>query len=254
MTNSNNDYWGLVVDVNDPLKSGRIRVAVKSLFDLLDVEQIPWSEAKYYNPRTFDLPKLNQIVSVEFKHDDIHQPVWFERKGVNNFELSDDDYASSTVVINKNLADYELDGELIIDHTPTAGLRISLKRADSTSIINIRSDNSVFIQNGKTEHVVHLSDTSISLGSEDASAEPAVLGNKNEEALNKLNDFVSELIDKLSAGLDKLSMVASASPYTMTLATPISALKSQIIETQSNWYAANAEFFPTTKSEIVTLD
>ena len=72
--------------------------------------------------------------------------------------------------------------------------------------------------------------------------------------LHGLNDFVSELIDKLSAGLEKISTVASSSPYTMTLAAPVSLLKAQITATQSAWYDANAEFFPTTKSEIVTLD
>ena len=41
---SEKTYRGEIVDIKDPLKQGRARVAVFGLFDGLDVENIPWAE------------------------------------------------------------------------------------------------------------------------------------------------------------------------------------------------------------------
>lgn len=248
------EYWGEVVDVNDPTKAGRLRVAVMSVFNELSTDKIPWADCKYDSQRQHDLPPLGRIVRVIFENGDLYRPLWFERRGSDTSGLSDDDYASGTVIVNKDLSQYGLDGQLLLCHTKTNGIELKLTRNDNTSTVNVRSDNSVFIQNGNTGKVIHISNDSISIGSEDTSAEPGVLGQTNTDALNQINDFIKELCDNLSKGLDQISSVAGGTPYTMSLVAPISKLKSSIELTKTSWYDKNNQFFEKTKSKIITVD
>lgn len=248
-------YWGDVVAVDDSTKSGRIRVRVRTLYDELQVQNIPWADAKYQYLLEHDLPAIGDIVKVTFVNGNIHMPEWYQQRGNSaDQNLPDSDYASASIIVNKDLSKYGLDGILNIRHTDSDGLLFELTRSESSSIINIRKDNSVLLRNGKTEHTVHLSDTKISLGSEDESAEPGVLGDTNEEMLNKLNDFISELADTIDSGLASLQSSATSSPYTAHLAPAITTLKAKVVATKSKWYQPNQKAFPSTKSNIVSLD
>lgn len=255
MINRECQYWGAVISVDDETKSGRLQISVSGVFDEIAPENIPWAEPLYANVRTHDLPYVGQVVRVLFENDSIYEPRWFEPRGqANGQELSDDDYASGSILLHKDLSLYGLDGLLSIRHTNTEGLILSLTRSDTESIVNIRPDNSIALTNGRSGQVLHMSEDNISIGTETKSAEPATLGTTNEEALNKLNDFIDEFLTKLASGLANVASAASASPYTASLAPPLNIIKTQMDAVKSKWYDANSEHFVKTKSEKVTLD
>lgn len=249
-------YWGKVVDISDDTKSGRIRVAVNSVYQELPVDVIPWALPRYQNRHSHNLPELGSNVEIIFFNDDIMYPLWWQSRGEDNYhQLSDDDYESAIVIVDKNLSNFANDeGHVRIEYTKTGGYAVTLTKDDNTSIISIRADNSVYIKNGKTEQLIHISNDSISLGSETASAEPGVLGDTNVESLNKLNDFVDELSSTINSGLQNMSIAAGGSPYTIHMKPVISALKTQITLTVKKWHSANSKYFEKTKSRIVTLD
>lgn len=75
-------YLGEVVDVNDPLREGRCKVKVFSIFDTLPVEDIPWA-VQSQKPAFFgqdakagsiSIPKKGAIVNVRFNNGDIYSP------------------------------------------------------------------------------------------------------------------------------------------------------------------------------------
>lgn len=255
LTVQSQSNWGKVVDITDPNKSGRIRVAVNGVYDTLPIDVIPWSLPRYQNRHTHDLPELDSIVNVMFMNDDMLYPMWWQKRGETDYhQLSEDDYESAIVFANKLLSKFNDDGHIRIEYTKTDGYQIHLTKSDKTSTMSIRADGSVFIKNGVSGHILHMSDKSMSLGSETESAEPGVLGDTNHAALNKLNDFTEQVTSVLQTGLQNLSTVAGGSPYTMSLKAPLSALKRTLKATVDKWHSDNSEFFKKTTSNIVTLD
>jgi hypothetical protein len=86
-------YLGEIVDVNDPLREGRCRVKVFSLFDTLDHGDIPWA-TQIQKPAFFgqdakagaiSIPKKGAIVGVRFNNGDLYSPEYTQVQ-----ELGDD--------------------------------------------------------------------------------------------------------------------------------------------------------------------
>lgn len=77
------NYRGLVIDVNDPLSSGRVKVRVYGVYDDIPTAVIPW--AQYADPFMGGLqniggiivPDLGADVWVFFEGGDHHNPVYF---------------------------------------------------------------------------------------------------------------------------------------------------------------------------------
>lgn len=81
-TEYNGFYRGEVVDVNDPKKSGRVRIRVFSIFDDVPVDSIPWAImgngvigglADY---GSFFVPDMGSHVLVVFENGDPEQPIY----------------------------------------------------------------------------------------------------------------------------------------------------------------------------------
>lgn len=77
---SEKTYLGEIVDINDPLKQGRARVAVFGLFDDLAVENIPWAEqnsglsfGSEYGGGNISIPRLGSVVSVHFEEENYYK-------------------------------------------------------------------------------------------------------------------------------------------------------------------------------------
>ena len=75
-------FLGEVVDVTDPLREGRCKVKVFSIFDTLPVEDIPWA-VQSQKPAFFgqdakagsiSIPKKGAIVNVRFNNGDLYSP------------------------------------------------------------------------------------------------------------------------------------------------------------------------------------
>lgn len=70
-------YWGKyraqVLDVNDPLKRGRIKVKSEHLMP--DEKSLGWAES-CMPPYQFNLPSVDDFVWIEFEQGDINLPIW----------------------------------------------------------------------------------------------------------------------------------------------------------------------------------
>jgi len=76
-------YRGIVVDVDDPLKSGRIRVRVYPMFHAAEDDTLPWAilaDSNFggaANEGKFSIPSINAHVFVFFENGDHRFPVYF---------------------------------------------------------------------------------------------------------------------------------------------------------------------------------
>lgn len=246
-------YWGEVVDVNDPKKASRVRVRVVTVFDSIPVDVIPWAYPRYIDSQSHDLPAIGDVIQVKFLNDDIMFPTWY-RIRKHDDKLSEDDYKSASVVIEKDLSKYELDGSVSVRYTKSEGLVLELKRDDNMSTIIIRNDNTVFVKNANTGKILHISNESLSIGSETISQQPAVVGNDNQQALEMLNNTIQALANKMKDQLTQLANSASGSPYTRHLAKPFRQYGTAVKSLIDSKHSANHNFFPETKSTFVTID
>ena len=225
-------WIGEVIDTNDNLKLGRVKIRIFGKYDNLDESVIPWSIP--YNQLAsgnVNIPKIGELCNVFFENGDENIPFY---KGV--VKTNDDlisEYANDypkiwSLVYDKTIGDNKT---LEIFYTDTQGLIIR----KNESFIQIKnSDDSILIKNGKDKKVIHLLKDSISLGSENKSLESAVLGDTLEKLLNS---FITEL-GKIS-GITTPSGISgpiSSSPQWVGLVTKF----------KKDW----VDF----KSKIVTLD
>lgn len=131
---SEKTYLGEIVDINDPLKQGRARVAVFGLFDDLAVENIPWAEqnsglsfGSEYGGGNISIPRLGSVVSVHFEEENYYKITYDyikEQSPDLTKELQEENSYEGTQAL---LYDGEaLPGTLKIIYTRKNGLVISL--------------------------------------------------------------------------------------------------------------------------------
>ena len=218
---------GIVKDVEDPLKLGRIRCEVYGRTNGLDKEALPW-----YIPRrnkdAHDLPALEETVEITLISDDILVGYWNMLPQSNKMEIEDDDYKSAKVLLYRDLADNEDEGIVEISYRKSIGLTVKLRESEVTQ----RPDGSIFLKTKFDNRTVHICEDSISLGTETKSAEPGVLGAQNEDALKKILELFKAI-----------SKAAGGSPYTTTIKAAIDPLTPDL-----------EQQIPKTKSEHITLD
>jgi hypothetical protein len=142
------NWLGEVVDIEDPLRDGRIRVKVFGKFDELETEAIPWS-----SPRTkitggsqsgsgsFSVPKIGSIVGVIFENGSLYQPEWYTIEHISD-ELKAE-ISGSYVNAHSLIYDTVTEGFVKVFFTEAKGLMLDYKETQ----VNIKPDNSVVIQN-----------------------------------------------------------------------------------------------------------
>lgn len=253
--NSTEKYFGEVVEIDNSTRNSRVRVRVKTVFDEIPAEYIPWAMPKYLDGGESDMPAVGDIVNVSFIDNDIMYPMWYRFRANSQISaISDEDYPSSVILKEKDLSKYGLDGHLSVRYTQTDGVIIDLKRNDSVSSIAVRNDNTVAVTNGASGQVLHLASDNISIGREDKSQQPAVVGDDNLKALEMLNDTIKELSALMKTNLNKLSAVAGMSPYTKALELPFKLYAAEVEAKINALHQQNDSFFPETQSTVVTVD
>lgn len=71
-------FWrGVVVDNNDPLRLGRVKVRVYPIFEGVLDEDLPWAEPAFSLSGMFFIPQVNSWVWCFFEQGDYHRPVYF---------------------------------------------------------------------------------------------------------------------------------------------------------------------------------
>lgn len=244
-------YWGKVESIDDPKRLGRIKVRVNTVFDDIDTENIPFASPLFQDKEYHNLPPVGSVVMITFDNNDKYTPLWYHRKAEIDL-LSNDNYTSGTILLNKDLSAYNSDGSVQIWHDDSKGLTVSLTKNDITSNIELRNDNSIYLNNGKK--TVHIKDESISIGSEEESKEKATLGESNITALTEINDTIKELKDLIIKHNTLLGNSAVSSPYTAHLKPFLDNYNTEITSTINKLLESNNKAIKKTVSDIVTLD
>jgi len=146
-------YVGIVEDINDPRRMGRVRVRVQSIFEKIPLEHIPWAHQYIDAPgKNFGIPQVGKIVNVIFQNGNIYTPyyIYTEKYNLNLQDklesLSEDEYKQFIALLfdhktriysdSENLTlDYLLN-KMTIDKD---GINLEVK--DNAQRVNIGSKN-----------------------------------------------------------------------------------------------------------------
>jgi hypothetical protein len=257
-------HLGEIVDINDPLKQGRARVRVFGFFDELAVEDIPWADQisglSFSSTRgagNITIPRLGAVVNAQFDGANYYKIFYeFEKETSPDLlaEISDSYEGAQSLI-------YDTDA---VNSNGDTGLKLFFTRGENGkgfisdfggSMLNIRMDSSVYLNsNSKAPgaNTIHIKDGKISLGLENESEQPAVLGNHNESALTSLLNRLNEVMIALQTYSTAQTAVTSAIPIFSPLIPALTALNTQIGIAQSQ-LALTSEIIGTTKSKTVSL-
>ena len=192
-------WVGKVINTNDPLKLGRVKIRVFGKYDELEEDVIPWSiPYNQLSSGTAIIPKFDEICNVFFENGDENVPFYQGATKTNEDLIGEfsEDYPKVWSIVYDKRAGEDGVGEagaertLEIYYTETQGLMV---RKNDSFLQFKNEDESVLITNGSTGKVVHIFDDGISIGTEGGSLEPAVLGDTLEELLNLLIDELGKI-------------------------------------------------------------
>lgn len=248
-------WIGEVVDNEDPTFNGRVKVKVMGKFDNFKNEDIPWATPDTYissgsstGAGNYDVPKIGTIVGVIFDNGNIYNPRYFKIQHVSK-ELIDEVISVSDNPYTVKALWYDTDVKLKAYFDETNGINVSYK----DSILNIRNDNTIWLQHNDGLGI-HIQKDMISLGSEIKSSEPAVLGDKNVDALKELHDRIKDLANAIKMFCITQNSVTS----TVSLLTPLNpgynTLLTQTINILVQLQNLPNNTIPATLSKKVTLD
>lgn len=154
-------YCGIVVDVEDPLNLGRVKVEVYGFFEGLEVALIPWatpgngySGGSNSGSGSFSVPKLGSVVNVQFDNGNIYCPTYSCQQRISD-ELKEEvgvDRGAHSII-------YDTDNAVKVYFTSGKGLMIDY----GESVINIKPDNSILITNPNGDKVDLTNDGNITV-------------------------------------------------------------------------------------------
>lgn len=223
-------YTAYVYDREDPENMSRLKLIIPVVTgsNVLNEWAYPVGvfSGKGYGMQV--LPKRGDVVKVRFYMGKISKPQW-----EHGYFAKDEK--------PKDIQGYDN----YWFKTPSGNLVI-IDDKKNTIKIELSHGNYIFINNNAISLVRN--NKKISLGKLDDSDEPAVLGNKNEETLNKILSILQTLNTTLQSIGSTDSGVASGLglTYAAALATLTTALQTEL--------GTLGTLIPTTKSKNVTLD
>jgi len=153
------NYCGIVKDVEDPLKLGRVRIEVFGFFEGLDPTLLPWAipasnitGGSVSGGGFYSVPKVDSLVNVKFDNGNIYCPIYTFIQRISN-ELKDEISASYTNA-HSLIYDTTTDGFLKVYFTEEKGLMIDYKKSQ----INVKPDKSIVVQNASGDGVFEMLD------------------------------------------------------------------------------------------------
>jgi len=158
---TNKVFIGVVENVYDETKKGRVQVRVQSVFNKIPLEHIPWAEPqRSLDGKSFRVPAIGKIVNVVFNNGNIYEPMYIYSEN-NNKNLQDK-------LNDMDNEEYEKFIALIFDHRTQI-------YSDDTGICLDYSNNRININHENID--IHLKDNDqiLHLGHE-YSDQSAVLG------------------------------------------------------------------------------
>ena len=92
-------YVGVVEQNVDPMRKGRIKVRVQTLYHTISIDDIPWAYPfAGIAGKEFQVPAIGKLVNILFFSDDLYSPYYIYSENYNiNLQnkmntLNDDDY------------------------------------------------------------------------------------------------------------------------------------------------------------------
>jgi len=261
-------WVGIVEDNADPLFEGRCKVRVLGKFDqrvkpddqnsdfILPTENLPWARPAHgffggseTGSGMHSVPKINSVVNITFDSGNIYSPVY--HFNVYPSDELKEEISGSYQNAHSLIYDTEASpGPIKLFFTEEKGLMLDY----NDSQINIRPDNTVYIEHAGGK-IIHIQNDKISLGKEGESDEPAVLGDKNADALNALADQINNLAIALQTFTTAQAAVTGAvfifSPLTPALTALNAAMVPIITQIQA---PIKSLTIPKTKSASISLD
>lgn len=146
-------FSGKVVENIDPKKLGRIKCEIEGIFEG-EVETLPWIFPKHSSPTNFKVPKLEELLLIEFPYNDIYHPFYTGHwhNETNHDVYFDDDYPDTSGFKLDNLKgkfnEKTKEGEL--EHI--SGTKATIKEDGSLEII-LSKDITITIE-GKFEQTI----------------------------------------------------------------------------------------------------
>jgi hypothetical protein len=121
---NNKIYAGIVEDINDPNKNGRIKIRVQGIFEEIPLEDIPWAEPyKSLAGKSFELPALGKLVNVVFPNNNLYNPhyIFSQNYNINLQEelndMSDEEYQNFNALLFDHRSQiYVNDSNLTLDY------------------------------------------------------------------------------------------------------------------------------------------
>jgi hypothetical protein len=157
-------WLGEVVDIEDPLKIGRVRVKVFGKFDEIPTTDIPWAypannvtAGSDSGGGFFSVPKMGSIVSVRFDNGNLYHPEYYYVQKISNEVKAEieNSYPNAHVIIYDTVTE----GALKIFFTEEKGLMFDYKETR----INVKPDNSLFIDNPNGDSIELKNDGNITI-------------------------------------------------------------------------------------------
>lgn len=117
-------FLGVVEEIVDPKRIGRIKIRVQGIFDDIDVDDIPWAHPyKDLAGKTFCVPAVGKLVNVVFPLGNLYSPeyIYAEHYNINLSNkmgtLSDDEYKNFVALLFDHRTQvYSDDSELRMDY------------------------------------------------------------------------------------------------------------------------------------------
>ena len=173
-------FIGVVENVYDEERKGRIQVRVQTVFNQIELEHIPWAEPqRNLDGKSFCVPAVGKIVNVVFVNGNVYEPQYIYSENYNTNLLQK--------LNDMDDAEYENFVALLMDHRTQI-------YSDDTGICLDYSQNRIMI--GATDIDIHLKDNDqlLHLGHEDAD-QSAMLG---DHFLEWMDGFMETLLQPSS--------------------------------------------------------
>jgi len=148
------DWIGTVTNNIDPLFSGRCQIRVFRLMDGIDAKELPWAvpiNSTFFagdGAGTLSVPKIGQIVRVQFNNGDIYAPEYSTIQNVDTalIETIKEDYDGTHVIA------FDPDEELSIIYQKNLGIQIYYRE----SFFQIAPDSMITIQHANQDSLIQL--------------------------------------------------------------------------------------------------
>lgn len=152
-------WIGEVVDIEDTLKIGRVKIKVYGLFDEIPTADIPWA---YPGNNTtggsvtgggfFSVPKKGALVSVKFDQGNLYHPEYYYNQQISDEVKAEveNSYENAHIIVYDTVTS----GAVKIFFTEEKGVMIDYQKTQ----INIKPDKSVLVQTASGDSKIEIMD------------------------------------------------------------------------------------------------